>query len=336
MTAAVQTSQPIPGSSPSEIVIRGLRRNAWGIVLLITFGALLAFTFAIEPGYAAADFESLIRGALPLAFAAAGQAVAVIAGGIDLSIGSLIALTNVVAAKLMMDMGNELSVGVILIVLLVGLAAGALNGALVVFTRVPDIVVTLAMLFVWQGAALMVLRTQGGRAADWFKDLGVGPVLIDWVPRALVIMIVIVAVIWIPLRRSRLGMSLYAVGSDPVAALRSGVDITRTKIVAYAVTGLFAAFGGLALTMSTGIGAPVANPSNLLIGVAAVVLGGVSLAGGRGGLLGPLVAAFILGLIRWDLVFMGVDPNWSVVVQGIIMVIVVTVGGFVTMRRSRA
>mgnify|MGYP001827222766 FL=1 len=194
----------------------------------------------------------------------------------------------------------------------------------------------LAMLFVWQGTALLVLRTQGGRAAAWFKDLGDGAVIIDWIPKALVIMIVIVAVIWIPLRRSRLGMSLFAVGSDQVAALRSGIDIARTKVLAYAVTGLFAAFGGLALTMSTGIGAPVANPSNLLIGVAAVVLGGVSLAGGRGGLLGPIVAAFILGLIRWDLVFLGVDPNWSVVIQGIIMVIVVTVGGFVTMRRSRA
>jgi ribose transport system permease protein len=302
----------------------------------VTFAALLAFTRAIRPTYGSADFQSLILGALPLAFAAVGQAVAVISGGIDLSIGSLIALTNVSAAVLMQRAGDELSVGVVLIVLVVGVAAGALNGTLVVLTRVPDIVVTLAMLFVWQGAALMVLTSQGGSAPQWFKDLGDGSILVDQIPRALVMLVVIVGLIWIPLRRSRLGLALYAVGSDPVAALRSGVDIRRTKVIAYTVTGLFAALGGLALTMGTGIGAPAANQTYLLIGVAAIVLGGVSLAGGRGGLLGPIIAALILGLIRWDLAFLRVDPNWSVVIQGIIMVVVVMIGGFLTMRRRRS
>ena len=335
MTAATPAARSLPGSSTSATVVRGLRRNAWMLALMATFAGLLILTVAIRPTYNPADFESLVLGALPLAFAAAGQAIAVISGGIDLSIGSLIALTNVSAAVLMRDAGDELSVGAVFIVLLIGLGAGALNGALIVLTRVPDIVVTLAMLFVWQGAALLVLSSQGGSAPQWFKDFGDGPFLIDWLPRALVVLAVIVSLIWIPLRRSRLGLSLYAVGSDQVAALRSGVDVSRTKVVAYSVTGLFAALGGLALTMSTGIGAPAANQNNLLIGVAAIVLGGVSLAGGRGGLLGPITAAFILGLIRWDLAFLGVDPNWSVVVQGIIMVVVVMIGGLMTMRRSR-
>jgi ribose transport system permease protein len=297
------------------------------------FVGLFAFTLAIRPGYGPADFESLVLGALPLAFAAAGQAVVVISGGIDLSIGSLIALTNVTAARLMMDAGDELSVAVVVMVLLLGLGAGSVNGSLVVLTRVPDIVVTLAMLFVWQGCALLVLSTQGGSAPQWFRDFGDGSFVVDWIPRAIVVLAVLVALIWIPLRRSRLGLSLYAVGSDRVAALRSGVAIARTKVVAYAVTGLFASMGGLALTMSTGIGAPAANQSYLLIGVAAIVLGGVSLTGGRGGLLGPIIAAFVLGLIRWDLAFLGVDPNWSVVVQGMIMVAVVMMGGLLTVRR---
>ena len=98
--------------------------------------------------------------------------------------------------------------------------------------------------------------------------------------------------------------------------------------------GLLAGAGGLALTMTTGIGAPV--PGNYtLAGVAAIVLGGVSLAGGRGGLLGPIAAAFILAIIRSDLIFTGVDPNYSVVIQGVIMVVVVMIGGLITLRRKR-
>ncbi len=149
------------------------------------------------------------------------------------------------------------------------------------------------------------------------------------------LLLVGVGVVWIPLRRSRLGLSMYAIGSDPVAALRSGVDVSRTKIAAYAITGLFAAMGGLALTMNTGIGSPVPGPYTL-DSVAAIVLGGVSLAGGRGGMMGPIVAAFILSLIRDNLFFLGVDPNYSTVIQGVILVIVVMIGGLLAMRRKRA
>ncbi len=140
-------------------------------------------------------------------------------------------------------------------------------------------------------------------------------------------MLVVVAVVWIPLRRSRLGLSIYAVGSDRLAALRSGVDVGRTKIARVrASRACSPRCGGLALTMITGIGIPVPGPYTLG-GVAAIVLGGVSLAGGRGGMAGPIAAAFILALIRADLVFLGVDPNYSTVIQGVILVIVVMIGG---------
>jgi len=105
--------------------------------------------------------------------------------------------------------------------------------------------------------------------------------------------------------------------------------------VAYALTGLFAAAGGLTLTASTGIGTPIPGPYTLLA-VAAIVLGGVSLAGGRGGMIGPIVAVFVLQLVRTDLTFLGVDPNFSTVVQGLIMVAVVMIGAFVTLRRKNA
>jgi ribose transport system permease protein len=111
--------------------------------------------------------------------------------------------------------------------------------------------------------------------------------------------------------------------------------VPRTRIATYAIGGLLAAMGGLALTMNTGIGTPTPGPYTLN-SIAAIVLGGVSLAGGRGGMLGPVLATFILALIRYNLFFLGVDPNYSTVIQGVVLVVVVMVGGLVSMRRGRA
>ncbi len=140
---------------------------------------------------------------------------------------------------------------------------------------------------------------------------------------------------WLPLRRAKAGLAIYAVGSDRLAAFRSGVAIARTKVLAYMLTGLFCAMGGLALSMSTGIGTPTPGPYTLL-SVAAIVLGGVSLAGGRGGLLGCIVAVYVLRLVRTDLTFLGVDPNYTTVIEGLIMVVVVMVGAIVALRRRQA
>jgi ribose transport system permease protein len=204
----------------------------------------------------------------------------------------------------------------------------------IVATRVPDIVVTLAMAFVWGGSALLVLKTPAGGSAQWLKDLVLGSAGIDLIPKAAVVLFVIVALIWLPLRRSRLGLSIYAIGSNQLAAFRSGVSVGRTKVVAYALTGLFSAFAGLALTASTGIGNPVPGPYTLM-SVAAVVLGGVSLAGGRGGVFGPIIAVLILQLIQIDLAFMRFDPNLALVSQGLILIGVVMFGSLIQWRRSR-
>jgi ribose transport system permease protein len=205
----------------------------------------------------------------------------------------------------------------------------------VVLTKVPDIVVTLAMSFVWAGCALLVLKTPGGGAADWLRDLVTGPLVNEWVPKAAVLLAAIIAITWIPLRRSRLGLSIYAIGSNRLAAFRSGVPVGRTRVTAYALAGLFAALGGLALTASTGIGSPVPGPYTLQ-SVAAIVLGGVSLAGGRGGVVGPIIAVMILQLIRTDITFLRIDPNFAVVAQGAILIGVVMMGSLIELRRSRA
>jgi ribose transport system permease protein len=245
------------------------------------------------------------------------------------------ALCGVVAASLMKDQSAEFGLLVVAGVIVLGLLLGAINGSLVVLTRVPDIVVTLAMTFVWAGFALLVLKTPGGKSVAWLRELVLGPIGIDVLPKALVVLLVVVAVIWIPLRRSRLGLSIYAIGSNRLAAFRSGVPVGRTRVAAYALTGLFAALGALSVVASTSIGDPKPGPYTLPA-VAAVVLGGVSLAGGRGGILGPLIAVVILQLIRTDMTFLNLDTNLAVVVQGIILIGVVMIGSYLQLRRERA
>jgi ribose transport system permease protein len=318
---------------------RFVTRNGWVLGLVALFALLFVFTKVIQPGYGSGDFGSLARAVLPFAFAVAAQTIVVIAGGIDLSVAAMMALTSVIAASMMNGASEEYALLVVPFVLVMGLVLGALNGLLIVITRVPDIVVTLAMLFVLQGAALLVLEAPGGAAAQWLKGLIIGTIDIPgmpeaitaWLPKALLLLVISIAVVWIPLRLSGRDLSLYAIGSNPLAAFRSGVSVARTKILAYALGGLFGAMGGLALTMSTGIGAPIPGPY-LLASVAAVVLGGVALGGGRGGIIGPIVAVFILRLVRTDLTLLAVDPNVTAIIEGTIMVIVVMFGAYIALR----
>ncbi len=322
------------GTRRRDDALAWLRRNAWTIGLVGFLFVLFAFTRVIQPRYNAAGVQGLAISVLPLALAAVAQAVVIISGGIDLSIGSMMALTSVVSATLMDGRSDEFAIAVVFGVLVLGLALGAVNGALVVLTRVPDIVVTLAMLFVWAGAALLVRSSPGGSAAQWMRDLVLGSLLVDVIPKATVVLLLVVAVVWIPFGRSRLGLSLYAVGSNQLAAFRSGVSVGWTKVMGYALAGLFAALGGIALTASTGIGTPVPGPYTLL-SVAAVVLGGVSLAGGRGGVFGPIIGVFVLQLIRTDMTFLRINTNLAVVTQGVILIAVVMVGSLIEIRRAR-
>jgi ribose transport system permease protein len=321
---------------------RILHRQGWVIALFVLFWLMLGATWIIQPSYGVNGIVSLVSAAVPYAFAVAAQTVVVIGGGIDLSVAAIMAVTSVTAARLMAGESEAFGAVVVVIVLLEGALLGAINGVLIVLSRVPDIIVTLAMLFVWQGVALLILPAPGGGAAQWLRELLLGsvslPILPDvvlqWIPKSLVLIVIALSVVWIPLHRSRLGLSIYAIGSSSLAAFRSGVSVAGTKIASYAIAGLFAGAGGLALTLSTGIGAPIPGPY-LLASVAAVVLGGVALVGGKGGLLGPIIAVFILRLVRSDLTLLAVDPNVATIVEGTIMVLVVMLGAFIGMRSSR-
>jgi len=330
MTAATTTAPERRTFAVGEFV----RDNAWTLGLIVFLLLLIGFTRLIQPSYGVSGIQNLAVSVLPLALAAVGQAIVVIAGGIDLSIASMMALTSVVAATQMKDQPTEVTVVVAIGVLALGLVLGLVNGGLVVVTRVPDIVVTLAMSFVWAGFALLVIQVPGGAGAGWLKDLAKGFVGIEWIPKPALVLILIVAVVWIPVRRSRLGLSIYAIGSSQLAAFRSGVSVGRTKVAAYMLTGLFSACAGLALVETASVGTPLPGGYTLL-SVAAIVLGGVSLAGGRGGIVGPIVAVMIISLMQTDMTFLGVNPNLATVAQGAILIGVVMLGSLTQLRRNR-
>jgi ribose transport system permease protein len=317
-------------------MMRWIEANTWTLGLAVLLAALLLATKLIQPGFGASGLDSLARAALPFALATVGMAIVVLAGGIDLSIAAMMAVASVTGAVLMQGATDAQSILIVLGVLLLGLLMGAINGFLIVVSKVPDIVVTLAMLFVWQGVALLILNAPGGGAAPWLRTIAAGGVPgLDWLPRGVVFLALVTAAIWLPIRRSRLGLRLYAIGSDALAAFRSGVPVGQTRIVAYALCGLFAALGGLSVTMGTGIGEPIPGPY-LLASVAAVVLGGVVLGGGRGGLLGPILAVFILRTVRMDLTLLSVDPNVAAIIEGSIMVAVVMFGAVLATRGRKA
>jgi ribose transport system ATP-binding protein len=299
------------------------------------FLVFLMATVAIHPRFDSFDAQSLAMAALPLACAAAAQAVVVISGGIDLSIGSVMAVANVLAARTMSEASFGEALWLALAILAAGAAIGAVNGLLVIVSRVPDVIVTLTTGFIWGGVALLILEKPGGGAPPEFANLGTGTLITEWLSNSLVLLVVAVALVWIPVRMSKTGLRIYATGSDKIAAFRSGVNVEVARLMAYVLGGLFSAIGGLGLTMTTGIGSPHAGVLYTLSGLAAVVIGGVSLTGGRGGVVGPVIAAFVLTLIPADLIFLNIDPNFGQVIQGTLIVLVVMAGGLATIVRDR-
>jgi ribose transport system permease protein len=312
-------------------------RHGWTIgVYLLLLLLIIGYIWALAPvAFTTFDLKTIVLGGLPLAFAAMAQSVIIISGGIDLSLGVMVAIINVSAASLME--GKSFGSAILIALLLMGLGVllGTINGTLIVLTGVPDIVVTLAMSFVWGGVALLIMRTPGGGAPTEFQSLGTGSFVSDWVPAGAVIIALVLLVAWLPIRWRRTGFAIFAIGSNRERAYLSGVNVNVTRVLAYSIGGFFAAWAGLALTATTGIGTPYSGNFITLNSVAAAVLGGVSLAGGKGGLVGPVAAAFCLTLVPAIMVFQGIDPNYSQVIQGALIVVVVMIAGLLLLRERR-
>ena len=206
----------------------------WGAILrALAMPALLAVALALtrlaHPTFGAFDIQSLALGALPLALAAAAQAIVVISGGIDLSIGSQIAIANVLSASLMQHADFRQSLMISVVVLAAGAGLGLVNGLVVAYSRIPDVVATLTTGFIFGGGALLILERPGGGAPASYLNLAAGQDFGPWLPNALIVMILGVAAVWLPIRLTRIGLLIYAAGSDPIAAFRSGVDVRAAR-----------------------------------------------------------------------------------------------------------
>jgi ribose transport system permease protein len=316
---------------------RVLRRHGWTIgVYLLLLALVLYWRSQTTLPWGPFDVQSLAIDALPLAFAACGQAIVVISGGIDLSIGSMMSLVNVVSARWMVHAGFDDAILMSVALVVAAALVGALTGVTVVVTKVADIIVTLAMLFVLAGAALAVLTIPGGGVPPRYASLvTVDTVATKWLPAAVLILLAAYVVLWQTVRRLRPGLALYAVGSNRPAAYLAGVNVPAARIAAYAYGGAFAGLGGLALSAASGLGDPHSGDIYTLNSVAAVVLGGVSLLGGVGGLIGPIAAAFVLTLVKTLMILKGVDQNYAQVIQGALIVLVVMVGGLAIRQKAK-
>ena len=290
------------------------------------------YTSNHQAGFTANVVQTASNKGVLLAFIAMAQTLVVLTAGIDLSVGMIFILTNCLASWLVVGTPMETALGVVA-VLLVGILCGALNGAIVIYGRLQPIVATIATGAVYFGIALLLRPFPGGSVNEGLADALTGR-LFGVVPSSLVALVAIVLVIWVPFRRSVYGRAAYAAGSSEIAAYMSGVPIKRGKFLAYTLAGLLAAIGGLFLTFFTytGEAAYASGNAYTLFSIAAVVLGGVSLFGGRGSAIGAIFGAFAFRTIG-DLLFVfDFDPLWQPLFQGVVLLLAVSLGAFALFR----
>ena len=333
-TPRAVAATPLP--RPTSRANRFRRRQGWVVGVAVLLGVLVFWRYSQIPAFGPFEVRGIVAGTMTLALLAMAQTVIVISGGIDLSVGAMMVLANCIAARLMLDQDLGPVVLIALGVVAVAMLLSGLIGLVAVVSGVPDIVVTLAASFILAGLALVVLDGPGGGTNPRFQELIVGG--FDQPLPSLLWLAGLLALVWLPFKRSRLGIATYAVGSDRAAAFLSGVRVGRTRVIAYVLGGFFSGMAGVVTTAFTGSGEPRASigATATLTSVAAVVLGGVALMGGSGTLLGPVLAAFCLSLIPALMLGLGWDPNYAEVARGIIIIVVVMIGGLVQVpRRSR-
>lgn len=309
-----------------------LRRQSWNIGIIVLAVVLGFWRVSQLPQFGAYEARTFVLGILPIALLSMGQAIIIIGGGINLAIGAEAVLINCLSAKYMLDTSFTTSVLLAILFLIVAAAIGALTGWIISTSGIADIVVTLATSFLLVGVAMFVMPQPGGGVNQTFSDFVAGKDP-NFIPPLIWLMLPLL-IIWIPLYRSRLGISMYAIGSNKDAAFLSGVNVKLTKVKLYAVGGLFAGLSGIVLTGITLSSSPFANISNTatLNSVAGAVLGGVSLAGGVGGMVGPALAALILYFIPNILLAYGIDPAYSQIITGALTIFVVLLGGLLRRR----
>jgi ribose transport system permease protein len=297
----------------------------------LTAVALFVLMFGIyignhEAGLNPAVATTAANKAVLLALVAMAQTLPVLTRGLDLSVGMIFVMANCLASAIVVGTIGEGLLGCVA-VLLMGLVAGFINGAIVVYGRLQPIITTLATGAIYYGIGLWIRPSPGGDVQYDIADFVTGQ-LFGTVPTSLVVLLVVVLVIWIPYRSSVLGRGAYAVGSNEQAAYMSGVPVERAKLAAYALGGLLAALGGLILTFNTysGEASAAIGGTYTLNSIAAVVIGGTSLFGGWGSAIGSIFGAFVLRTIE-DLLFVfDLPPLWQPLFQGVVLLVAISLG----------
>jgi ribose/xylose/arabinose/galactoside ABC-type transport system permease subunit len=307
---------PVTGGASRRLLV------SWEVVgLPLAFAALVTFFSIAAPHFAEPqNFANVARQVAVLGLIGAAQTVVVLSAGVDLSVGATLAVANLLMAMGLRD-GNA-PLGVIM-ALGSGLLFGAVNGVLIGKTRIAPFIVTLGMLSIARGTALTMSGGNPifGLPDSAFFEIGTG--YMGPIPIPVLFAVTGFVVLGFVLLRTAFGTYVYAVGGNEQAALLAGVPVARIKIAVYMLSGLFAAVGGIILTARVRTGQPLLGEGLELDSIATVVIGGTSLFGGRGGLVGTLFGVLFVGVLQNGLNLMGISTFVQRIVIGVAIILAV-------------
>jgi ribose transport system permease protein len=344
--ASIDAGAPLPGAGQDRVVRPRsfVMRNGRVLFAWVLLVAILLAYITVVPQFRPREQRTIANSGLTLAAASLGQTMVVLTGGIDLSIGPMVSLTNSIASATTEKENPQGSmVKAAIAALAVGALGGFINGAMVAYGRLQPIIVTLATGSIWTGIALYIRPSPGGfippdfsnmLSGTAFQEPAVLPGGLTWgipIPKAAFVLAGMV-IFWVIFRRTPLATRIYAVGSSEGAAYLSGVDVQRAKLAAYTLAGLAAGVAGLINSAQTATGNALGGAIFTLNSIAAVVLGGAALAGGAGSFLGTLAGAYVIAVIPSVLQFYGVSSFYKDLVQGSILLIAVSLGAIGLLR----
>lgn len=316
-----------------RFLIAGGKTWRLGFIIMVVLVVLIT---AVQPNYIL-PYNILVklRTWMPLILTAYGQTFVILGGGIDLSVGTMIAMVNVAAVEIMVAGGySPQSIGIALICgILIGMAAGAVNGLCVAYLRFQPIITTFATSIVWKGLALWIRPESGGGVPMSFYDFYSGNFFL--LPLALWLLIILLVTAFL-LNRSSFSIHLKAVGGNPIAAFETGLPVARIRMSTYVICGFFAALASMAILGETITGNPHAGQGYDLESISAVALGGTNLAGGIGGPVGSVFGAAIIKLVNDAIFFLGIPVNFQRLMQGLILLAALATGGVFSIRSRRS
>lgn len=296
--------------------------------LIALIGLMMVITF-INPNFLTANnLLNLLLQVTANGFIAFGMTFVILTGGIDLSVGSILALSSALTAGLIAA-GIPVPFAILLAVCMGGIF-GMLNGLLVAYGKLAPFIVTLASMTIFRGATLVFTNgnplTQGLGDSFLFQFLGQGYIV--GIPFPVILMFLVFIILYVVLHKTAFGKSVYALGGNEKAAYISGVKLNKVKIIIYTISGIMASVSGLIITSRLSSAQPTAGTSYEMDAIAAVVLGGTSLSGGKGRILGTLIGALIIGVLNNGLNIIGVSAFWQQVVKGVVILIAVLLDRF--------